>query len=141
MKNEFIDITSYDEEGYKPLIDFGAWRVAELRYCEELEIQNLKSMQKHNETDEVFVLLSGSCTLFTGGKGNTIHEMDGVAMKPMELYNVKRGVWHTHTLDKEGTVLIVENQDTSDNNSPTVMLNEEQIEKLNQIFAVNGFRK
>ncbi|WFR59357.1 hypothetical protein QA584_09780 [Anaerocolumna sp. AGMB13025] len=141
MKNEFIDITSYDEEGYKPLIDFGAWRVAELRYCEELEIQNLKSMQKHNETDEVFVLLSGSCTLFTGGKGDTIHEMDGVAMKPMELYNVKRGVWHTHTLDKEGTVLIVENQDTSDNNSPTVMLNEEQIEKLNQIFAVNGFRK
>jgi mannose-6-phosphate isomerase-like protein (cupin superfamily) len=141
MKKEYIDVTSYQEEGYKPLIDFGAWRVAELRYCGELEIQNLNSMQKHNETDEVFVLLSGSCTLFTGGKGDTINEMDGVAMKPMELYNVKQGVWHTHTLDREGTVLIVENQDTSDNNSPTVMLNEEQIEKLKQIFEVNGFRK
>lgn len=140
MDREYIDVTSYNGEGYKPMIDYGAWRVAVLRYCEELEIQNLKTMQKHNETDEVFILLDGSCTLFTGGKGDTVGELDGIAMKPMGLYNVKRGVWHTHTLDKKGTVLIVENQDTGNKNSPSVQLNREQTETLRQIFANNGFR-
>lgn len=138
MEKQYIDITSYEGEGYKPVIDYMSWRVAILRYCEELEVQNLKTMQKHNESDEVFVLLDGNCTLFTGGSGDSINNMDGIAMEPMKLYNVKRGVWHTHTLDKEGTVLIVENRDTSDLNSPTLKLDAEQIEKISEIFSGNN---
>lgn len=134
MKREFIDVTAYADEGYRPMIDFEAWRVAILRYCEELEIQNLGTMQKHNESDEVFVLLNGNCTLFTGGNGDSIDEIDAVAMEPLKLYNVKRGTWHTHTLDKEATVLIVENQDTSDLNSPTERMTAEQREQLNNLF-------
>jgi hypothetical protein len=138
MNREYIDITVYAGEGYKPMIDFKSWRVAILRYCEELEIQNLKTMQKHNESDEVFVLLNGNCTLFSGGKGDTIGEMDTVAMESLKLYNVKQGTWHTHTLDKEATVLIVENQDTSDLNSPTLKLTTEQIEQLRALFGAFG---
>ena len=134
MKKEWIDITSYEGEGYVPMIDFEAWRVAILRYCEELEVQNLKTMQKHDETDEIFVLLAGNCTLFTGGKGDTIKEIDAVAMEPLKLYNVKQGTWHTHTLDREATVLIVENRDTCDKNSPTNALSEEQIHQLRELF-------
>ena len=134
MKKEYIDITSYQGEGYLPMIDFSAWRVAILRYCEELEVQNLTTMQKHNETDEVFVLLEGNCTLFTGGKGDSIQDIDAVAMKPLEIYNVKQGVWHTHTLDQSATVLIVENRDTSDSNSPKDMLTVEQLELIKQLY-------
>lgn len=138
MKREYIDITAYTGEGYKPMIDFESWRVAILRYCEELEIQNLKTMQKHKETDEIFVLLEGNCTLFTGGQGDAINEIDSVAMEPLKLYNVKQGVWHTHTLDKKGMVLIVENKDTCDVNSPTEKLSEGQIEELRKVFE--GFK-
>ena len=67
MEKEYIDIMDYTGEGYHPMIDYGSWRVAVLRYCEELEIQNLFKMQKHQESDEVFVLLAGNCTLFPGG--------------------------------------------------------------------------
>lgn len=134
MKKEYIDVTEYSGEGYKPMIDYESWRVAILRYCEELEVQNLKTMQKHDESDEVFVLLNGNCTLFVGGNKDTIDEIDGIIMKPLRLYNVKRGTWHTHTLDKEATVLIVENQDTSDLNSPTEFMTEQQIELLNHLF-------
>lgn len=133
MNKEYIEISSYEGEGYKPMIDYNSWRVAILRYCEELEIQNLKTMQKHNETDEVFVLLEGNCTLFVGGNGDSIHDIDGIVMKPMQLYNVKKGVWHTHTLDKKGTVLIVENKETSDMNSPTLNLTQEQLGQLYKV--------
>ena len=55
MDKNLLEITGYDGEGYVPLIDYSHWRVAELRYCEELEVDKLKDMQKHDETDEVFV--------------------------------------------------------------------------------------
>ena len=134
MNGEYIDITTYDGEGYKPLIDYGSWRVAVLKYCEELEIQNIKSMQKHNETDEIFILLDGNCTLFTGGKGDTINELDKIAMAPFKFYNVKRGVWHTHTLDSQGMVAIIENRDTTDINSPTLPLTQNQVDELYGIY-------
>jgi ureidoglycolate hydrolase len=135
MNKEHIEISSYEGEGYQPVIDYQSWRVAILNYCEELEVPNLKTMQKHMESDEVFVLLRGNCILFSGGSGEDINSMDAVLMKPFQLYNVKRGVWHTHTLDKEGMVLIVENQDTGDANSPTMAMTEEQIQQLQQLYA------
>lgn len=49
MDKNLLEITGYDGEGYVPLIDYSHWRVAELRYCEELEVDKLKDMQKHDE--------------------------------------------------------------------------------------------
>ncbi len=134
MEKEYIDIMDYTGEGYHPMIDYGSWRVAVLRYCEELEIQNLFKMQKHQESDEVFVLLAGNCTLFSGGSGNEIGTVEAVAMEPLKLYNVKKGVWHTHTLDKKATVLIVENQNTCDANSPELVMKEDQLTRLAIVF-------
>ena len=130
MKPEFLEIKEYTGDGYKPIIDYETWRVAILRYCEELERPNIISMQKHMESDEVFVLLTGSCTLFIGGQGNRIDEIEAVPLTQMKKYKVKKGTWHTHTLEKNTTVLIVENQNTCDDNSPVLPLTAEQKLKL-----------
>lgn len=134
MKEEFITVSQFDGEGYLPIVDFESWRVAELRYCEELEIQNLKTMQKHLETDEIFVLLSGECTLFTGGNNDEIGEIDGIKLEPLKIYNVKKGTYHTHTPEKGSTILIVENADTCDDNSPTKKMNDTQINDIRNIY-------
>ena len=118
MDKNLLEITGYDGEGYVPLIDYSHWRVAELRYCEELEVDKLKDMQKHDETDEVFVLLEGDFTLFLGGNGEHIGEIEAIKLEPLKL---------------NSTVLIVENVDTTDDNSPKEKLTLEQkkiIEKL-----------
>lgn len=141
MDKNLLDIVSYDGEGYLPLIDFGKWRVAELRYIDELEVDNLKDMQKHDETDEVFVLLKGDFTLFLGGQGDEIGEIEAVKLEPLKLYNVKKGTFHTHTPEKNATVLIVENVDTCDENSPKVKLNAEQKSIIKELYhQVNGPR-
>ena len=123
---QLLEVKSYDGEGYLPLIDYGAWRVAVLRYIEELEADRLDKMQRHNETDEVFVLLAGKFMLFLGEGDETIGAIHGVDLEPLKLYNVKRGTWHTHTLDRDATVLIVENRDTVSANSPEKMLSVDQ---------------
>jgi D-lyxose ketol-isomerase len=133
--NQDIVITSYEGEGYRPMIDFDGWRVAILNYCEELEVGNLKTMQKHCETDEVFVLLEGNCTLFLGGAGENVEQVNAIRMEPGKQYNVKKGVWHTHTLTRKSMVLIVENRNTCDDNSPTTELNREQVERIQTLYC------
>lgn len=125
-----IEIKEYCEPGYAPVIDYESWRVAVLNACEELYVPNLKTMQKHTLSDEVFVLLKGDCVLFTAGAGEQPGEIQATALKPYKCYNVKKGVWHTHTLTEGSSVLIVENRNTGDDNSPTVRLSEEECKRL-----------
>ncbi len=117
-----LEVREYAAEGYRPLVDYGAWRVAMLNYIDELRPENLATVQRHDETDEVFVLLAGHCILFLAD-GRELYAQD---MEPYKAYNVKRAVWHTHTLDPDARVLIVENCDTTAQNSPTIALDEAQ---------------
>jgi len=128
-----LEVRAYGGEGYMPLIDYGAWRVAVLRYADELLPQNIDNMQRHDETDEVFVLLEGRCILFIGEGRETVSTIHALDMQPLKLYNVKKGCWHTHTLSQDATVLVVENRDTTLGNSPRVPLNPSQTAKLTDL--------
>ncbi|AGB40272.1 WxcM-like protein [Halobacteroides halobius DSM 5150] len=128
--SDLLEIKEYTAEGYKPLIDYGEWRVAILKYCDELLPQKINKMQKHDQTDEVFVLLEGECILFLGEGEEEIIDIHAKNMEPLKLYNIKRSVWHTHTLSQDAVVLIVENEDTCLANSPEKELTVEQQEKL-----------
>jgi len=130
IDESLLSITDFRGIGYRPLVDFGAWRVAVLRYIDELLPQNIASMQRHNGTDEVFVLLAGRCILFIGGAGETVERIQAEDMQPYKLYNVRRGAWHTHTLDENAHLLIIENRDTSDANSPKAAMTDAQRQEL-----------
>ena len=130
INESLLQVAEYTGEGYLPLIDYADWRVAILRYIDELLPQNIARMERHNETDEVFVLLAGRCILFIGEGDEQISEIYGQDMEPLKLYNIKRGRWHTHTLSQDATVLIVENRDTSPANSGEVILDAQQRTRL-----------
>jgi hypothetical protein len=130
IDERLLEICSFDGSGYKPLIDYDKWRVAILRYCDELLPERILTMQRHDETDEVFVLLEGRCILFLGEGNNTIDSITAVDMVPRKLYNVKRGAWHSHTISNDASVLIVENCDTTVQNSPKMLLNNDQRQEI-----------
>ena len=125
-----LSIHSHQEGGYKPMVDYGTWRVALLNYSPELDIMALDTMQRHNETDEVFVLLKGRCLLFIGDGTDSVDSIYAEDLRPGLLYNVRRGVWHNHTLSAEAQVLVVENRDTTYDNSPFTSLNPSQQKEL-----------
>ena len=132
-KEELIEVKEYTADGYQPLINYESWRVAILKYCDELLPENITKMQKHDQTDEVFVLLEGACILFLAEGDEEIEEIHAQEMEPLKVYNVKRSVLHTHTLSEDAVVLIVENDDTCLDNSPEKELSVEQQEKLVQL--------
>ena len=131
--NELIEIKSFDGHGYQPLIQYGSWRVAILR-CEEAMLpENIGFMERHTQTDEVFVLLEGKATLILGGKGGNIEGIFPQVMEIGKVYNVKQHVWHTAILSWDASILIVENQDTGSENSEHCNLSEKQKKDLQRI--------
>lgn len=126
INESLLEVRSHLQAGYKPLIDYENWRVAILNFSEDLRPQNITRLQRHNETDEVFVLLSGRCILFLGEGDQDVTAIYAQDMVPQTLYNVKRKVWHSHTLSEDAMVLIVENRDTTFDNSPFCPLAGEQ---------------
>ncbi|GAB4542813.1 MAG: hypothetical protein Fur002_13770 [Anaerolineales bacterium] len=121
-----LEISEHNGEDYRPLIDYGAWRVALMNYTPDLTPDKIFRMQKHTETDEVFVLLAGRCILFLGEGEESVTTLHAADMERFKLYNVKRNAWHSHTFSTDARVLIVENRDTTDENSPFAELSDEQ---------------
>lgn len=135
IPEKLLEVRGYTEEGYSPVVDYCAWRVAVLNYSDQLLPQNLTEVQRHNETDEVFILLRGRCILFIGDGVQEVTNLSAVDMEPLKIYNVKKLTWHTHTLNKEAMVLIVENRDTTFDNSPFCPLNDKQQQVIMQLTS------
>ena len=125
MDEKLLEIHEFTGIGYKPLVDFGTWRVAMLRYIDELIPDRIERVERHNETDEVFVLLAGQAVLFIGEGADKLKALHPLLMEPLKQYNVKRGVWHAVVLSRDASVLLVENCDTGRANSDYTPLNNE----------------
>lgn len=111
MMAEGLEVLTYDGEGYMPVHDFGAWRTAILRQGPRFNRATASDMERHMETDEVFVLLCGKATLVIGD------EKTEVEMQPEKIYNIKKGVWHSILVSEDAKVFIVENLDTTAENT------------------------
>lgn len=128
-----IEIHQFDGIGYQKLFHFQSWRIAILNYIEELDPENILKFQAHNLTDESFVLLEGACTLF-------IYEANQIVpihLEPKKIYNIKKGVFHSHTLSKNCKLLIIEEENTSDENSPSMVLTEVQRKQVIEYARLN----
>lgn len=134
--DNLVTVSDYNGGGYKPLVDFESWRVAVLRYLDELLPHRLETVECHLETDEVFILVEGRCIMFLADvEGGEITRLNAVDMQPKKFYNVKKGVYHTHTLTEDAHVIIVENQDTGNHNSKKIKLSQAQIDEIVQRTA------
>lgn len=134
IDKRLIEIKEYQGNGYKPLIDFETWRVAVLKYCDELLPENITVLQRHDESDEIFVLLQGNCTLFIADGKEEVGTIYHEPMELLKLYNIKKSTWHSHTLSKAAVVLIVENANTCLLNSPEIVLNEDEKKMITHVI-------
>lgn len=139
MNNNLLEIKEYDGEGYQPLIDYDTWRVAYLRFIDELIPENIHRLERHLETDEVFVLLYGQAVLFLGEGDQEIEKLIPQVMRPGILYNVKQNAWHNCVLSRDATILLVENKDTGIENTEYIELSPEQRKKLVDITKMHTF--
>lgn len=106
-----LEILDYNGAGYNATFKFNSWIVAYLNYEPRFDRETLDKLERHNKTDEVFILLEGEATLLVGEKG------EEVKMEKFKQHVVKKGVWHNIIVSKDAKVIVVENSDTSKENS------------------------
>ena len=106
-----MEIKEFNGEGYMPLISNGGWRVAVVNFCDRLREEKLCRMERHTKTDEVFILLSGEAKLHIGAEWKTF------PMETGKVYNVKCMTWHCISMSEGAKVTIVENDDTTEENT------------------------
>jgi ureidoglycolate hydrolase len=125
IDEKLLEVRSYMGEGFQPLVYFNSWRVAVLNYLDDIHPTKIEMMERHPETDEVFVLTRGESILFLGKGELGIEEIYFQVMEPGVIYNVKPQTWHTVVLSRNASVLIVENADTGEHNSQYTKLKPE----------------
>ncbi|MBS5484919.1 MAG: hypothetical protein KHX37_08860, partial [Eubacterium sp.] len=100
-------------------------------------LNKIKVLHKHFRFKLIIIFfnfINGDFTLFLGGQGSEIGKIEAIKLEPLKLYNVKKGTFHTHTPEKNCTVLIVENRNTCDDNSPKVKLTKEQKKVIETLY-------
>ena len=102
-----IESYKFVGEDFKALMQYEGWKIGFLRYSERFS--EFSQLEMHSLTDEAFILLEGSATLYT--------ENENVNMEKCVLYNVPKGEWHHITVSKDATVMVVENSNTSKENT------------------------
>ena len=111
-----LDVVSYNGGNYVRAVESGGWRVAFLNHGDRFVAPTY--IERHNESDEVFVLLMGEASLFIG------ESLREVRMECGKVYNVRKGTWHQIVTKPGARCLVVENADTCAANSERRQIDE-----------------
>lgn len=124
---EFLRVESFEGEGLKRVVEYGEWFVGIKNHKAANDPATFTFMEKHLLTDEVFILLSGTCVLLIQTKEGKIELCN---MEPHKVYCVPKGVWHNTIVSKDVKMALIENRNTSGENSEMFDLSAEQLSNL-----------
>lgn len=106
--NQPVESYEWHGPGYQPLVFFDGWQVAVLNWEAALNPARISEIERHVETDEVFILGQGHAALYT----EIDHEIHMQDLKMSVIYNVPKGLWHNLVVSNDAILWIVENKDT-----------------------------
>lgn len=127
VPQELVEIGEYFGVGFQPVLNFEGWRVAMKRYGEGTQPAKFHSVDRHNETNEVFVLTEGKAEmlLMEGNETPTAYHLF-----PMQLnvaYSVQQAAWHHVFMSEDAHIIVFERADTSRENSDHFELDADTI--------------
>lgn len=109
-----MEIAAFKGEDFKVMVKSGGWKIGFLRYSERFA--DFGVLERHLQTEESFVLLEGSATLY--------ENYEPCEMETCKVYTIGRGVWHHITVSEDATVMVVENADTSLQNTERIAVSK-----------------
>jgi hypothetical protein len=125
-----IDTFKWEGAGFQGFVSHRGWLVALMNWEPRFDPANIGQVERHNKTDEVFVLTHGHAILFVDNDG----AIQAIEMEPGLIYNVTAGTWHSVIGHHDTSWLIVESNDTNSGNSDYRSLTERELSILNEQF-------
>ena len=116
--------------GFDTIHTFDTWKVAFITSATQYgDLNDLKIVKRHTQTDEVFVLVKGEATIFTGDGDESLKR---TPMEKEKLYNVKKNTWHHVQVSEDALLVVVENNGTTKENTETKVLTVEEIKEIRE---------
>ena len=125
-----IQKLSFDGEGMSRVYEAPAWMVGVKNWKPANDITGIDCLERHNQTDELFVLLRGRCVLAFAKETSAGLEFGAIEMEPMHVYNIPRSMWHNTVTQKDTKLILVEDSSTSMENSEIRPLDPAQVSQL-----------
>ena len=119
---------AYGEKGLNRVYENEKWMVGIKNWKPENDVTGIDCLERHNETDELFILLAGRCTLLYANEENGELLMEAVEMETQKVYNIPRSLWHNTVTQKDTKLILVEDSATGAHNSDVLHLTVEQIQ-------------
>jgi mannose-6-phosphate isomerase-like protein (cupin superfamily) len=110
MGNHRVDQLTWVEDDFQPVVEFGDWLVALMNWSPRFDLSGWGTLERHNHTDEVFVLQKGRAVLFV----DTDAGLECIDMTPGVVCNVTQGTWHNVIGTTDVQWLIVESRHAPD---------------------------
>ncbi len=124
----------YKGEGLTRVYENAKWMVGIKNWKPANDIAGIDCLERHNETDELFILLAGSCTLLSAEEGPGGLAVKATRMEPMKVYNIPRGLWHNTVTTREVKLILVEDSATGAANSEVLQLKPEQLAEVRRLL-------
>lgn len=121
---------AFEGEGMQRVFENEKWTVGIKNWKPANDITGIDCLERHNLTDELFVLLAGSCTLIYANEAGGKLELGAVKMEPNKVYNIPATLWHNTITCKDTKMILIEDSNTSMENSDILSLTEEHIEAV-----------
>ena len=120
-----VTISSQIREGFCPVVRNPQFLCAIITHSSMYSEGKVAEMKRHNDTDEVFTLISGKATLLT--RDNSKEKCQVTNMSLGTVYTVKSGTWHYLAVSKDAKVFVTENGSIDPNNTDKADVSHENI--------------
>lgn len=120
-------------EGMQRVYENEKWTVGIKNWKPANDITGLDCLERHNKTDELFVLLSGRCTLISAEETDGELKMEALEMEPFKVYNIPQSLWHNTVTQKDTKMILIEDVSTGMENSDILDLTPVQMETLKSL--------
>jgi hypothetical protein len=132
IPNALLEIGKSFEQTYKPVLDFHGWRVAMLRYCDHVDAHKLHRVERHRNTNEVFILTTGEADLILCSGGDAPEDVYVLPMEHHVAYNIPDYGWHHVIMSKDAHIVLFERTETSLETSDYAELNKMQLKTIKE---------
>lgn len=132
-----VKILQYEYDGIGLLRAYknSKWVVGLKNWKPENDRAGIDRFERHNETDELFVLLKGSCTLlYAAETPDGGLNMEAITLEPLKVYGVPCSMWHSTVMDRETRMILIEDANTGPHNSEKYWLDEKQMEQVRALI-------
>lgn len=120
-------------EGMQRVYENEKWTVGIKNWKPANDITGTTCLERHNQTDELFVLLNGRCTLISAEEVDGELQLQALEMEPFRVYNIPRSLWHNTVTQKDTKMVLIEDVSTGMENSDVIDLTPAQIDTLKSL--------